>query len=237
MTTCNSSKRDFKSVISNMVFLANDVVEITFKITEEDRMCFTPGQFILVKISNSPMIMRAYSVLKYNLDTNEISVAVKRVEGGQGTNIIFNDFKIGMNIDLMGPMGNDLIVDKNNDDILLVATGIGITPIMCILEDLVSSNYTGQITFLYGARTSSELFYKEDIEKLISSNHNVKFIPVLSRDNIEGIYKGYVTDAINDINLDNKHIYMCCSRNVAASFKEKLVTKGFDLANFHCESA
>lgn len=237
MTTCNSSKRDFKSVISNMVFLSNDVVEITFKITEEDRMCFTPGQFILVKISNSPMIMRAYSVLKYNLDTNEISIAVKRVKGGQGTSIIFNDFKVGMDIDLMGPMGNDLIVDKNNDDILLVATGIGITPIMCILEDLISSNYSGEITFLYGARTSSELFYNEDIDKLTSSNNNIKFIPVLSRENAEGAYKGYVTDVIKDIDLNNKHIYMCCSRSVATSFKEALTNKNFDLVNFHCESA
>lgn len=234
---CNPNKKDFKTVISKMINLSDDVMEITFKITEDDRMCFSPGQFIIVKISDNPMIMRAYSVLNYDTDTNELSIAVKKVEGGQGTTIIFNDFKVGMEVNIMGAMGKDLIVDKNEKDLVLVATGIGITPILCILNDLVNSKYDGDITFIYGARTKKELFYLKDIENIEKENKNIRFIPVLSRESIEGSHKGYVTDIIKEINLDNQHIYMCCSRSVASSFKEVLESKGFDLSKFSCESA
>lgn len=234
---CNLNKRDFKTQISKINYLSEDVMEITFKIVESDRMCFTPGQFILIKISSEPMIMRAYSVLDYNLKTNELSVAIKKVEGGKGTSIIFDTFKVGMEIDIMGPMGKDLIVDKNEKDLVLVATGIGITPILCILKDLVKSNYDGKVTFLYGARTQSELFYLEDIKNIEKENDNVEFISVLSREERENTFKGYVTDVIKDIDLTNKHIYMCCSRNVAKSFKDTLIEKEFDLSKFSCESA
>lgn len=234
---CNLNKRDFKTQISKINYLSEDVMEITFKIVESDRMCFTPGQFILIKISSEPMIMRAYSVLDYNLKTNELSLAIKKIEGGKGTSIIFDTFKVGMEVDIMGPMGKDLIVDKNEKDLLLVATGIGITPILCILKDLVKSNYDGKVTLLYGARTQAELFYLEDIKNIEKENDNIEFISVLSREILEGSYAGYVTDVIKNMDLDKKHIYMCCSRAVASSFKEVLELKGFDLSKFSCESA
>lgn len=234
---CNSSKRDFKTQISKINYLSEDVMEITFKIVESDRMCFTPGQFMLIKISSEPMIMRAYSVLDYNQETNELSVAIKKVEGGKGTSIIFDTFKVGMEVNIVGPMGDKLIVDKNEKDLVLVATGIGITPILCILKDLVNSNYDGKVTFIYGARTQSELFYLNDIKNIEKENDNIEFIPVLSREKLEGSRSGYVTDIIKEMDLNNKHIYMCCSRAVASSFKEALELKGFNLSKFSCESA
>ena len=54
-------------------------MEITFKIIEDDRMCFTPGRFIIVKISDNPMIMRACSVLNYDTDSNELLIVVKKL--------------------------------------------------------------------------------------------------------------------------------------------------------------
>lgn len=234
---CNKDKTYFKTVISKIKYLAEDVMEITFRITEEDRMCFIPGQFILVKISANPILMRAYSVFRYNTDSNELSITVKKVPGGAGTTIMFDSFKEGMEVDLMSPRGRDLIVDKNEKDLLLVATGVGITPILCILEDLVASNFDGKITFMYGARTEKELFYLDDIKEIVSKNSNIEFIPVLSREDVDGIHKGYVTDVVKNMNLTNKQIYMCCSSTVASSFKETLMELNFDMSKFSCESA
>ena len=228
---------NFKTIISNLKYLSKDVLEITFKITNEEKMCFTPGQFIIVKIDSANSIMRAYSVLKYDYDKNEITIAVKKVEGGKGTSIIFNSFELGQEIEIMGAMGDKLIVDKSKKDLVLVATGIGITPIICILNDLVESNYDGNVEFLYGARTKDELFYINEITKASLSNLNINFKAVLSREVTEFSYKGYVTDILKDMDLNNKHIYMCSSRAVASSVKSVLEDKGFDLSSFSCESA
>ena len=227
----------YNTEIVGLKLLGKDVVEITFKLEDGQKMDFTPGQFILVEVSQNPNIMRAYSVLEYNTDTNELKIGVKKVEGGQATTIIFDTFRVGMNVRVAGAMGNKLIVDKNDENIVLVATGIGITPILCILKDLVKSNYQRSIEFIYGARTLDELHYAEDVIEMSKLNKNISFIPVLSREVIDGMNKGYVTDIIKTIDLENKTIYMCSSNAVAKSFKEALVELNFNIDRFKCESA
>ncbi len=223
--------------ISNIIMLAEDVMEITFKLADNEVMNFTPGQFIIVEVSSQPNVSRTYSVLDYNLEANELKIAVRKVEGGQATTIIFNEFRVGREVKLMGAMGQELIVDKSNKELILVATGIGITPILCVLKDLVKSSYDGQIEFIHGARTLSELFYIDEIKELASKNKNIRYIPVLSKDVVKNIPSGYVTDVVKDMNLTNKDIYMCSSPVVAKSFKEVLINKNFDLSKFKCESA
>ncbi|MBQ8999227.1 MAG: hypothetical protein IJ086_11150 [Clostridium sp.] len=228
----------YNTVISGLRFLTEDVVEIAFKLSDGQKIDFTPGQFILVEVSQNPNVMRAYSVLDYNVEKNELKIGVKKVENGQATTIMFDTFRVGMNIRIAGAMGNKLIVDKTaNEDILLVATGIGITPMLCVLNDLVESGYKGKIDFLYGARTLSELHYIEDLSEISKNNDNVMIIPVLSRDNIDGVIKGYVTDVVKSMNLENKTIYMCSSNAVAKSFKETLMGLDFEMSKFKCESA
>lgn len=229
--------RSFISSISNIKMLSKDAMEITFKLPDGEKMDFTPGQFILVEVESELNITRAYSVLEYNLESNEIKIAVRKVEGGQATTIIFSEFKVGRTVKLTGAMGQELIVDKTNQNLVLVAAGIGITPIMCVLNDLVKTGYKGSIEFIHGARVYSDLFYIDEIKDIVSKNENVKYLPILSGEFIEGIPCGYVTEAVKDIDLTDKHVYMCSSPIAASSFKEVLVNKSFDLSKFNCESA
>ena len=60
---------------------------------------------------------------------------------------------------------------------------------------------------------------------------------MLSKDEIDGISKGYVTDVIKNIDLKDKAIYMCGSNIVAKSLKETLIELDFNIENFNCESA
>lgn len=230
-------RHNIKTIIDNIEYLADDVIEITFKILNK-KLDFKAGQYIEVEISKSPLVIRAYSVLRYNEDDDKLSIAVKKVPNGKGTAIMFNDFKVGMNINISEPKGEDLIVDKSKDELLLVATGIGVTPIFCIINDLVKSGYKGEATFVYGVKQEKELFYFNELKNLISKNKaNINIIPVISnQDNYNG-HKGYVTDIIKNINLHRKNVYLCGSKVVENSLKELLDSKKFNLKNFFSESA
>lgn len=151
---------------------------------------------------------------------------------------MFNNFKIGMNINISKPQGKNLIVDKNKENLLLVATGIGITPIFCIINDLVKSNYKGKATVVYGVRQENELFYFNELKSLVSNNNiNMDIIPVISNQDDYNGHKGYVTDIIKNINLHTMNIYLCGSKIVESSLKELLSYKKFNLKNFFSESA
>lgn len=225
------------TTIDNIEYLSKDVVEITFKINGE-RLNFKPGQYIDIEISKEPLVIRAYSVLRYDDIENKLSVGIKRVPNGEGTSIIFNKFKIGMSIDISEPKGESLVVDKNKSEIILVATGIGITPIFCITQDLIKSKYKGNATLIYGVKQEKELFYFNELKSLVKqSGLNINIVPIISnQDDYEG-HKGYVTDVIKNINLQKKSIYLCGSKIVESSLRELLIQKGFNLKNFFSESA
>lgn len=228
---------NIKTTISNINYLAEDVIEITFDI-EGEKLDFTPGQYINVEISKEPLVVRAYSVLRYDLDLNKISIAVKKVPNGKGTTIMFNDFKVGMKINISEPKGEVLVVDKNKSELLLVATGIGITPIFCIIQDLVKSRYKGNATFVYGVKQEKELFYFNELKRLVKNNNfNIDMVPIISNQDDYNGHKGYVTDIIKNFSLHKKNVYLCGSKIVEDSLKDLLIKKGFDLKNFFSESA
>ncbi|MGL4801934.1 MAG: FAD-binding oxidoreductase [Cetobacterium sp.] len=220
----------YKSKVKEIKQIHKEVLELTLSLPSEYDFKVVPGQFIVIKFEG---FNRAYSVLEYDIINNELKLAIQRVENGKATTIIFNEYKIGTEINITKPMGNKLIVDKSHNDIMLVATGIGIVPIYCILKDL-AANYNCKVDLIYGTRYKEDLYYLDDI--LNMTKDNISFTPVLSREDIPGVHRGYITDIITKENTQGKKIYMCSSNTVAKSFKEKLESINFDMNNFKHES-
>lgn len=213
-----------------------DVMEIIFDCSQHN-IHYVAGQFISVRIMDYPKQNRAYTISGFDHKTKHLRITVKRVENGFGTGIIFDTFKVGQSIVLDDPMGHDLIVDKNSERMIFVAAGIGITPFIPIIEELKESHYAGEVILVYGARTKKELYYFEDINTLMKDEPKMSFLPVLSRDKEHKGYKGYVTDVIKDLDLDNSKIYMCAAPKVAEGVAKVLAEKKFDEKDFFVESA
>lgn len=232
----NLSKVSIDAQIKKINYLAKDVMEIIFNLGDNE-FPYTAGQFVLIEISNSPVTKRAYTVSGYDKEKNELRLTIKKVNKGLGTEIIFNNFKVGQLITIEGPMGHELITDEKCQKIILVAAGIGITPFIPILEDLKQHNCESNITLIYGARYEKELYYRNEIEALINNEKNMYFIPVVSRDKNFNGYKGYVTDVLEKMDITGSKIYMCASKQVAQSTEELLKSKTFDMKNFFVETA
>ena len=60
--------KKIQTTIVNIKYPADDIMEITFKINGK-RIYFTPGQFIDVEISEKENVVRAYSVLRYDINS------------------------------------------------------------------------------------------------------------------------------------------------------------------------
>jgi len=76
---------------------------------------------------------------------------------GFGTGLIYDNFKLGDKVELEGPMGRELVVDNKAKKVLLVAGGIGITPFLPIVKDLMrSKNDIEEVTLIYGVNYKKE---------------------------------------------------------------------------------
>ena len=228
-------RRKFSATITRITEPANDIREYTFTYSADAGVSPIPGQFILVKIQEQPEIYRAYSISAIGPGT-QLRVAIKRVPGGYGTGIIFDKFATGMQVELEGPMGHELLVDDAADDVLLVAGGIGITPFIPILQDLKAKGR--RVTLVYGANTENDLAFHETLRSLATAGSGISYLPVLARpqDDYAG-HRGFVTDVIRDLNVDDSHVYMCGPQGMVKAVASLLDEKGVPSERIFAESA
>lgn len=232
------SRQRISAVIDNIKPLKDDVTEYTFKFIEPKYVDYKAGQFILVKIQDDPEMFRAYSISSFNEDSRRVSVTVKKVPNGYGTGLISKKFKMGDQLILEGPMGRDIVVNKEDEKVLLVGGGIGITPFVPIVRDLTENpGSVKSFKLLYGVNKESELIYSDDFEKLEKDHDGFEFRKVIAFDDDYKGRKGFVTDHMDDIDLSEYKVYMCGPPPMVNASISKLTSLGVKKENIKYESA
>lgn len=231
------NRQKIKAEIVNIIDLDKDIKELVFTFRTPQEVHYEAGQFILIKIQDDPKAFRAYSISSYNENNSQLSVIIKKVENGHGTDIIFNNFKIGDIIDLEGPLGDELVPDKNAEKILFIANGIGITPFIALSKDMVLNHANAkEVQLLYGQRHEHEFLYNEYFTELDKNYNQFKYIPVASRAKSEEVRKGYVTDVLKEMDLEGYKVYMCGSKNMIKDSYNILVANGVKKEDIFYES-
>ncbi len=226
--------------IKEIAILKDDVRRISFELLEPDRMSYDPGQFILVEVEPAINMYRAYTISGSNQDNSEITVTIKKLPGGYGTNLIFDNFKEGDTLNLKGPLGNELRVDPTGSELLFIANGIGITPFVATVQSFFERNeypFHRKATLLYGARYEEDLVYDDYFEKVAENNNGFNYYKILSRPRTERYARGYVTDILNDLQPSPEtRVYICGTADMAGGVTEILTARGISAENIHYES-
>lgn len=238
--TSNKGYENRQKILSEIVDikdLGEDIKEYTFFFNTPNKVDYKAGQFILLKIQEEPNAYRAYSISSYNEDNNHLSVIIKKVSKGYGTELIFNNFKIGDTIELQGPMGDELVLDRTADKVLFIANGIGITPFIGLSKDVLLNNPSiKKVKLLDGQKFENELLYSEYFKSLNDKYEEFEYLPVISREESSTIPKGYVTNLLKDIDVIGYKVYMCGSTKMIQDSYNILLGKGVKKEDIFYES-
>lgn len=181
---------------------------------------------------------RAYSISSFNEDGTSLSVTIKRVPDGYGTGIIFDSFKVGDTVTLEGPMGNELLVDKNAEKVLFVAGGIGITPFVPMVQDVIENeNNHNNVKLIYGVNYEKDFMYDEHFSEMERLSENIDYIKVAAFDDEWEGEKGFVTDVMKNMNLEGYKIYMCGPKPMIDATMATLDQMGVKKEDIFFESA
>jgi NAD(P)H-flavin reductase len=151
--------------------------------------------------------------------------------------VFFHEFKVGDTILLDGPMGDDLIIDKTKENVVLIAGGIGITPFVTIVEDLVKNpGNVKDVTLIYGVQKEEDIIFRDHFDKL-ASNKSFTFIPVVEKPHTWKGETGFVTNVLNKMELKGSSYYMCGPLAMADASEKLLIESGVDKKDIHIESA
>ena len=145
-------------------------VKLTFDVPEElkSTFAFTQGQHVtLRKMINGEDVRRSYSICSCPLD-GELSVAIKRVSGGQFSNFAGDNLKVGDVLEVMPPTGRfNTPLDPANEKLYVAfAGGSGITPIISIIETTLRVEPKSKFILFYANMKTSSVIFLEELEAL-----------------------------------------------------------------------
>jgi ferredoxin--NADP+ reductase len=91
------------------------------------------------------------------------------------------------------------------DCIWLLATGTGLAPYIAMLREAVIWNRFPKIVLAHGVRYVTDLGYQEELAQFANQYPDrFQFIPVISRQSVEGAISGRITTAIESGTLESK---------------------------------
>jgi dihydroorotate dehydrogenase electron transfer subunit len=142
-----------------------------------------PGQFCMLKCGADSLLRRPLSIHAAR-PSGEIDFLYENK--GKGTHWL-SRLAVGAELDIIGPLGNGFDIDEKANNILLVAGGIGIAPLLFLAEKALGLGKS--VTLLQGARCREGL-YRDD---LLPSGIQ-KVTAVERPENSDGLPLGKVTD-------------------------------------------
>ena len=142
---------------------------------------FLPGQHLTIRFAipgQDKPVVRCYS-LSGPSDSDEYRITVKRVPPpanrtdlppGCASNHINSELKEGDRLDVKSPAGHFFLDVSTGRPIVLLAGGIGITPMLSMIETLVASGHRRPVLLVYGVRHGGDHPFRERIRQLVRSN-------------------------------------------------------------------
>lgn len=144
----------------------------SLRLTHEDDRPFTPFEAgAHVDITGPTGVLRQYSLCSAPGDPSSLLVAVKREPQGTGSTAL-HEVKVGDRL-LVGKPRNLLKIAEEADRHLLVAGGIGVTPLLSMAYDLFSRG--AEFELHYFARSREEAAFVHFLEERAEFRDFVRF--------------------------------------------------------------
>ena len=226
--------REFDVVVESITDLTDKIKLLRFKFKEGESIKFKPGQYVQLRApiykGNDEEVYRAYSIASSPHNTDFIELVIGYIPEGVATTYVHQYLEEGDEVVINGPFG-DFYYQDNDRDMIMVATGTGVAPILSLLGYMKEHDIKRKATFYFGAKTPKDLFMLDYFKDLEETMYDFKFVPTLSRvgegDTWEGD-RGRVNDSINKYLEDgaNKEAYLCGGEAMIDSAVKALTEKG-----------
>lgn len=224
-----------------------DCVSVSFDIPKElqNDFSFTQGQNItLKKIIDGEEVRRSYSICTAPFE-NELTVAVKKVDGGKFSSYANDILKSGDEMEVMSPTGkfNTVLNVDNKKNYVAFAAGSGITPVISIIKTTLQTEPQSNFTLIFANRNKASIIFFEELEGLKNKYlQRFNFINLLTREKTDAdIFFGRIdTEKLKQLGklIDyNKQdeFFICGPEEMIFCVKDFLEAKSIDKKKIHFE--
>lgn len=178
--------------LSTGEFRATRVVEIRVETPDvktfvlADDAPYKPGQFLTI-LSPEGKERRSYSFSTSPEFDTQAAITVKRVTNGFVSRYLIDHVKVGDIVSISGPFGFFTLPEQVDGfkQVVFLAAGIGVTPILSLLKELLARQPKIPTTLIYSNSSVESTVFYEDLQKLqqqYAEQLRVEFLFSNSRD-------------------------------------------------------
>lgn len=143
----------------------------TFRLVEPNggaiSFSFIPGQFLTFSAQvDGKALRRSYTIASPPTRNSYVEITVKREDEGEFSRFLHDKVSVGSVLRVRGPSGVFTFDGGTADSIVLIAGGVGITPMMCVIRYLTDKSWPGEIFLVFATRSTDELIFREELEYL-----------------------------------------------------------------------
>jgi len=225
-----------RAVVYKKEFLTKDICRILLE--PATQVYYHAGQFI--NLHSPDGVVRSYSLSSVPHEDYFLELHIKCVANGKMTKWIFDELKDNDEIDFHGPSGNSHYVSgRPKQNLLLLSTGTGLSPVIGIARDALLSGHEGDIYLYCGNRNASGIYLEDVIQKTKEQYPNFHCISCISEGIIPiGAVAGYVTDIAftRHSSLKDWQVYLSGSPNMVDKGEEVALKQGAASCDIHSDS-
>ncbi|MFQ5962913.1 MAG: NO-inducible flavohemoprotein [Candidatus Scalinduaceae bacterium] len=197
---------------------------------------FNSGQYIsiMLDLPEEGTVFRNYS-LSNSPKGKYYRISVEREENGLVSNYLHNTLCQGDKIRVNPPYGC-LCLNETEKPAVLISGGVGITPMMSILQSAADQQLTRQIYFIHGTSDRNTHAFKDDVVKLTTDNDNFNHQFFYSKDSVKSAdtKEGRMTmNSIKEIvgHKKDAEFYLCGPAQMMKDLYRELINWGVNPNN------
>lgn len=217
---------------------------------------FKPGQYLTFSLNvpgQKKPVIRCYSLSDSPMHPDYYRLTIKKVAPPRDKpdvppGLSSSFFHEGLNeediIDVRAPNGHFFLDMSRNSPVVLIGGGIGITPVLSMLNAIVESGSKRETWFFYGVTNSDEHVFAEHLKRIALENENVNLRVCYSRPKDDDV-QGEHYDVAGRVSVDlfkeqlpsnNFDYYICAAPPMMESIVFGLEEWGVPEANVHYEA-
>lgn len=175
---------------------------------------FDPGQFLTVSVNvDGRALKRSYSISSSPCCQGWCEITVKNARGGRVSGHLHEEVREGDLLQISGPAGRFTFRGHEAPSVVLIAGGVGVTPLMSSIRYLTDQSWEGEIFLIYACASLEDVIFREELEYLSGRHPNLHVTITLDREDSPGWKgpRGYVTkelllSAVPDIAARRVHL-------------------------------
>ncbi len=226
-----NGKRKFR--VSQRVYEDPNEDICSFYLKPHDNMQvppFRPGQFLTFElpVPGQPQpVIRCYSLSDGPVEEAQYRVSIKKqgappkapkgTPAGLASNFFHDSVQEGDIVEVFAPAGEFYLDQESERPVVLIGGGVGLTPVVSMLNWLASSGSNREIWFFYGTRNRSEHAMYDNIKEIAKENPNVHTVVAYSQPSdtcvkdVDYDFEGFVgVDLMKAKLLSNNYVYYIC---------------------------